>query len=169
MTTEEFNALPLAARRWIEQEQGCASCGKSKDVDTLYKNYLLMSKKALYTLRRGAVPYKRENGEGGVLYPIHPKDSEEQIKEKLTQALEVYAVAPNRFDDIQESKIQKILGETKKAPLVGAALAAANKKAAKEAAAIAEAKAVAEAEAKAAAEGQTAVTAEAKAAKDSLD
>jgi len=134
-----------------------------------------MSKKALYTLRRGAVPYKRENGEGGILYPIHPKDSEEQIKEKLAQVLEVYAVAPNRFDDIQEDKIKKILsGESgKKAeakPLVGAALAAANKKAAKEAAAIAEAEAkaaeaaaIAEAEAKAA-EAAAIAEAEAKAA-----
>jgi len=152
MTTDEFNALPLQARRWIEQEQGCASCGKSKDVDTLYKNYLLMSKKALFTLRRGAVLYKKENGEGAILYPIHPKDSEEQIKEKLSIALEVYAVAPGRFSDIQEDKIKKILsGESgKKAeakPLVGAALAAANKKAAKEAAAIAEAEAKAAAEA----------------------
>ena len=111
MTTEEFNALPLGARRWIEQQQGCASCGKSKDADTLYKNYLLMSKKALFTLRRGAVLYKRENGEGTILYPIHPKDSEEQIKEKLSIALEVYAVAPGRFSDIQEDKIAKILAE----------------------------------------------------------
>ncbi len=129
MTAEEFNALPLLARQYIEQQQGCMSCGKSQDIDTLYKNYLLMSKKALFTLRMGAVSYINKAGKGGVLYPIHPNDSEAVVKEKLATALAVYAIAPGKFSDIQEEKIQKVLGEAK--PLVGAAKAAAEKKAAK--------------------------------------
>jgi len=146
MTTEEFNALPLQARQYIEKEQAGACCGKVLDVDALYKNYLLMSKKALFALRMGAVNYKTEAGKGGVLYPIHPSDSDEVVREKLATALEVYAIAPGKFDDIQEDKIKKILGaEPKVVELKGAAKAAADKKAAKDAAA----KAAEEAEAQA--------------------
>lgn len=144
MSPEEFNALPLEARRYISNQRSCLSCGKSQDLDTLYKNYLAMIKQALYTLRLGAVLYKKKDGTGGILYPIHPNDSEEVIKEKLSTALEVYAVAPGRFTDIQEEKITKILGavevaeiateaaETAQKPvkkLFGAAKAAADKKA----------------------------------------
>ena len=118
------------------------SCGKSQDIDTLYKNYLLMSKKALFTLRMGAISYVTEAGKGGVLYPIHPSDSDEVVKEKLATALQVFAVAPGKFSDIQEEKIEKILAEKAVKPLVGAAKAAAEKKAAK-----LEAEAEAEAEA----------------------
>lgn len=142
MTTEEFNLLPLPAREYIEKQQGCVSCGKSQDIDTLYKNYLLMSKKALFTLRMGAVSYKTEAGEGGVLYPIHPSDSDETIKAKLKTALEVHAIAPGKFSDIQEEKIAKILAvdpdadvdpdEKPAKKLYGAAKAAADKKAAAE-------------------------------------
>lgn len=149
MTAEEFNALPLLARQYIEQKQGCMSCGKSQDIDTLYKNYLLMSKRALFTLRMGAVSYTTEAGDGGVLYPIHPSDSEAVVKEKLATALKVFAVAPGKFSDIQEEKIEKILAEKAVKPLMGAAKAAAEKKAAKEKA---EADAAAQAEADAAAQ-----------------
>ena len=86
------------------------SCGKSQDIDTLYKKYLIMSTKALFTLRAGAIPYA-EDGVGKILYPIHPQDSEEVVKGKLAEALKVYAVAPHKFTDIQEEKIEKILAE----------------------------------------------------------
>lgn len=129
MTAEEFNALPLLARQYIEQKQGCMSCGKSQDIDTLYKNYLLMSKKALFTLRMGAVSYATEAGKGRVLYPIHPSDSDEAVKEKLATALKVFAVAPGKFSDIQEEKIEKLLAVKTPKPLAGAAKAAAEKKA----------------------------------------
>lgn len=135
MTAEEFNTLPLLARQYIEQQQGCMSCGKSQDIDTLYKNYLLMSKKALFTLRMGAISYATEAGKGGVLYPIHPSDTEAEVKEKLETALAVFAVAPGKFSDIQEEKIEKILAEKAVKPLAGAAKAAADKKAAAQAAA----------------------------------
>lgn len=129
MTAEEFNALPLLARQYIEQKQGCMSCGKSQDIDALYKNYLLMSKKALFTLRMGAVSYITKAGKGGVLYPIHPSDSEVVVREKLETALAVYAIVPGKFADIQEEKIQKILAAKVAKPLTGAAKAAAEKKA----------------------------------------
>lgn len=111
MTTDEYNGLPLEARRYIENKQGCQSCGgSSQDIDTIYKNYLVMKKGALFTLRTGAVNYKSADGERtGILYPIHPKDSEEVVKEKLETALIVYAVAPDKFSSIQEEKIEKIL------------------------------------------------------------
>lgn len=68
MTADEFNALPLEARQFIEKQQGCQSCGNAQDIDGLYKRYLVMKKKALFTLRTGAVPYKDKDGKGGVLY-----------------------------------------------------------------------------------------------------
>ena len=94
-----------------------------------------MSKKALFTLRMGAISYATEAGKGGVLYPIHPSDSDEAVKEKLATALKVYAVAPGKFSDIQEEKIEKILSEKVVKPLAGAAKAAAEKKAAEKKAA----------------------------------
>lgn len=106
-----------------------------------------MKNKDLYTLRTGAVNYKDSKGKGGILYPIHPNDGEKEIKGKLEIALKVHASAPEKFDNFSEEKIKKELGlktEAVKAPLTGAAKAAADKKA--------------EADAKAAAENQTTKT-----------
>ena len=139
MTAEEFNDLPLAARQFIEKQQGCLSCGSSQDIDTLYKKYLVMKNKALFTLRTGAVPYKTKDGKGGVLYPIQPKDTEEVIKGKLKEALIVFALRPGKFSDFDEDKIKAILAEEPAAEepavkqLHGAAKKAAEAKAAKEA------------------------------------
>jgi hypothetical protein len=146
MTAEEFNDLPLAARQFIEKQQGCLSCGNAQDIDSLYKKYQIVQKKSLFTLRTGAVSYKTDSGAHGVLYPIHPKDSEEKVKEKLQTALIVFEKAPGRFSDFQEEKIKAILtegtegsegseGSEEKAakPLFGAAKKAAEAKAAKEA------------------------------------
>jgi len=91
MTPETFNALPLEARRYIEQQKSCASCGKSNDIDRHYKNYLAMKANRLYTLRIGAVVFKDEDGEGKVLYPLHPKDTKEDVKSKLALAVKVHA------------------------------------------------------------------------------
>jgi hypothetical protein len=138
MTAEEFNALPLSARQFIEKQQGCLSCGSSQDIDSLYKKYLTMKNKALFTLRTGAVPYQTEDGKGGVLYPIQPKDTEEVIKGKLKEALIVYALRPGKFSDFDEDKIKAILAAEPAEPEVkqlhGAAKKAAEAKAAKEAA-----------------------------------
>jgi hypothetical protein len=153
MTADEFNSLPFEARYYITKLKGCLSCGNSQDLASLYKKYLNMKKTSLYTLRVGAVSYKTEGGENGVLYPINPKDSDEQIKEKLEKALIVYSVASNKFSHFNEPDIIEIVGaqpvedepiedepiedepiEDKPAkPLFGAAKKAAEAKAAKEA------------------------------------
>ena len=110
MTAEEFNALPLEARRYIENQKICVSCGRKNDLDAHYKNYLAMKNNQLFTLRAGAVPFRRESdGEAGVLYPIHPSDTDEQIKDKLKLALELNEVAPDKFSTISVREIEEIL------------------------------------------------------------
>jgi hypothetical protein len=133
MRVEEFNALPLEARQYIIKQQGCLSCGKAQDLDTLYKKYQIMTKQKLFTLRVGAVSYKTEDGKSGVLYPLHSKDSEATIKEKLQKALEVHSVAPGRFSEFNERDIKEFLADVEKPtkPLFGAAKKAADAKAAK--------------------------------------
>lgn len=143
MTNDEFNALPLQARQYITKQKGCLSCGSSQDLASLYKKFLSMKKTSLYTLRVGAVSYKTEDGEHGVLYPINPRDTEDQIKEKLDKAIIVYAKAPSKFSEFNEPEILEIIGaepvedeieEKPVKPLFGAAKKAAEAKAAKEAA-----------------------------------
>jgi hypothetical protein len=111
MTSETFNSLPLEARQYIENQKACASCGKSQDTDRHYKNYLAMKNKSLYTLRLGAVVFKDAQGEGQVLYPLHPKDTEEDVKTKLAQALAVYAAAPTKFSTFSKAEIEEALAE----------------------------------------------------------
>jgi len=68
-----------------------------------------MKNENLYTLRLGAVVFKDAQGEGQVLYPLHPKDSEEDVKNKLAQALHVYAAAPSKFTHIDTHTIKGML------------------------------------------------------------
>jgi len=142
MNAEQFNALPLEARQYIEKQRACQSCGKSQDLDRHYRNYLAMKNNSLYTLRLGAVVFKDIDGTGKVLYPIHPKDSEAEIKVKLAQALTVHATRPDKFSTFSEEKILEILGaksddETEaekkevEKPLYGAAKKSAEAKAKK--------------------------------------
>jgi len=141
MKPEDFNALPLEARRYIEKQKTCLSCGRANDLDAHYRNYLNMKNGNLFTLRTGAVPFKRTNGESGVLYPIHPNDTEDQIKAKLQLALELNAIRPDKFSIISVADIEAILGVTEELTdlqedprpvkkLYGAAKAAADRKAA---------------------------------------
>jgi hypothetical protein len=109
MKAEEFNALPLEARQFIEKQKGCISCGGSRDINALYQKYLSMKKTNLYTLRMGAIPFKTEDGESGLLYPLHPADSEDTILQKLQTAKRVHAVAPAKFADFQAEKINAYL------------------------------------------------------------
>jgi hypothetical protein len=109
MKAEEFNALPLEARQFIEKQKGCVSCGGSRDINSLYQKYLAMKKTNLYTLRMGAIPFKTKDGESGLLYPLHPTDSEETILQKLQTAKRVHAVAPAKFADFQAEKINAYL------------------------------------------------------------
>jgi len=173
MTADEFNALPLDARQYIEKQKTCLSCGKAQDLNTHLRNFYIMKNGNLFTLRTGAIGYRDADGKGAILYPIHPADSEEVIKSKLAQAVAVHAVAPHKFATFNEEKIEKVLkpAEVKKAPLTGAAKAAADKKAAKaaeEAEAAAKAAEEAEAAAKAAEEAEAAAKAAEEDAKKDL-
>lgn len=128
MTAEEFNALPLEARRYIENQKICVSCGRKNDLDTHYKNYLAMKNNQLFTLRAGAVAFRRESdGEAGVLYPIHPSDTDEQIKDKLKLALELNEVAPDKFSTISVREIEEILGAEDEDPNFGTVGITSNK------------------------------------------
>lgn len=119
MTTEEFNALPLEARRFIQSQQACLSCGKKNNLDAHYKNYLNMKNQSLFTLRNGAVSFFDEKTKKSqILYPLHPNDSEDQIKEKLKIALRIHAVRPERFSVISVSDIEAKLKEKKVAKKV---------------------------------------------------
>jgi len=146
MKPEDFNALPLEARRYIEKQKTCLSCGRANDLDAHYRNYLNMKNGNLFTLRTGAIAFKRTNGESGVLYPIHPNDTEDQIKVKLRLAMELNVIRPDKFSIISVADIEAILGVTEEVEaeeveaeevdpkpvkkLYGAAKAAADRKAA---------------------------------------
>jgi len=110
MNAEQFNALPLEARRYIENETACLSCGKSNNLDLLYQKYLKMKNDNLFTLRIGAVNFFNEKtNESGILYPILPKDTDAEIKEKLKLALKINKANPEMFTTINEVEIAKIL------------------------------------------------------------
>lgn len=110
MTNEEFNALPIKARRFIENSISCLSCGGKKDLDFHYKNYLKMEKQTLFTLRGGAVSVKdAKSKEATILYPINPKDSDKELAVKLKLALKLHASRPDKFSFIDKEKINDIL------------------------------------------------------------
>ena len=107
MTTEFFNALPEAARRFIQTQQTCLSCGKKNNLDAHYKNYLIMKNQSLFTLRNGAISFvDTKTKKSQILYPLHPKDSDEEIKEKLKIALRINAVRPQSFLTISVDEIE---------------------------------------------------------------
>jgi hypothetical protein len=115
MSTEEFNALPLEARRFIEEEMGCASCGKTKDLDSLFKKYQQMQKTSLFVLRNGAVCFsEKKTNERFILYPISSNDTEIELKEKLKNALKINEVKPDSFSSINVEEIKSILKPAKK-------------------------------------------------------
>jgi hypothetical protein len=110
MTKEEFNALPLEARRFIEKNAGCLACGSSESKLTkayeLYKNNKTMS---AYQLFGGGINYNQEN-DRGVLVGIKPTDSPFEIKEKIRIAKLIYAVSPHVFISFDEKAIDELLG-----------------------------------------------------------
>lgn len=119
MTTDEFNALPEAARRFITSQQKCLSCGKKNNLDEHYKKYLIMKNSALFTLRNGAISFLDEKTKKSqILYPLHPSDSDKEIKEKLKIALRINKVRPNSFSTISVEEIEAILKVKAPAPAV---------------------------------------------------
>lgn len=110
MSTEDFNALPLKVRRFIESEISCLSCGKTKDLDLLLEKYYTMENNSLYTLRNGAVSFMDKKTELRViLYPLKSTDSESEVRTKLQNALRINAVRPESFSDIKTDAIKAIL------------------------------------------------------------
>lgn len=110
MTAEEFNALPLEARRFIEAQMKCASCGGKKDLDFHYKKYLQMKETSLYVLRNGAVrSIEKDSKVAKILYPISPNDSQEVKMDKLTLALKINEVKPDAFQVIDVEGIKDFL------------------------------------------------------------
>jgi len=110
MTKEEFNALPLEARRFIERNAGCLACGNSESKLTkayqLYKDTRLMS---AFRLFGGGINYSQDS-QKGVLVGIKPADSPFEIKEKIRIARLVYAVSPEVFISFDEKAIEELLG-----------------------------------------------------------
>lgn len=114
MTAEDFNALPLEARRFIENQMSCASCGGRKDLDFHYKKYLQMKENSLYTLRNGAVrTVDKKTKKAQILYPISPNDSMEVKKGKLSLALKINTVKPEAFQVIDTDGIKAFLNPAK--------------------------------------------------------
>ncbi len=108
MTTEEFNALPLEARRFITDQKGCASCGQKKDLDKFYKKYLEMQKTTFFVLRNGAIPT-----EEGVLYPIYATDTDSILVDKLKLAVKLHTKRPEKFSTFEELRIKAYLEPVK--------------------------------------------------------
>ncbi len=73
-----------------------------------------MKNQSLFTLRQGAVSFfDKKTKKSQILYPLHPNDSEDQIKEKLKIALRIHAVRPESFSVISVSDIEAKLKEKK--------------------------------------------------------
>ena len=118
MNAEQFNALPLEARRYIENEQGQLCCGKTNNLDLIYKNYLQMVKENLFVLRTGAVyTVSGKTKEPTILYPLYDSDTEIETKEKLMLALAVSKSNPDSFSTINVLEIQSVLGQKKSVDL----------------------------------------------------
>jgi len=108
MTTEEFNALPLEARRFIETHAGCLSCGNASTKLTraygLYKNYKMAH---VYVLFGGGINYRVE-GKTGVLYNVKDTDTEVEIREKLDLAEQIHAKNPEVFMTFDQKAIDAL-------------------------------------------------------------
>lgn len=109
MTTEEFNALPLEARRFIETHAGCLSCGNPAQKLTrayeLYKSYKMAH---VYQLKGGGINYQVD-GKAGVLYNIKDTDSDFEKKEKLGIARKLHVAKPSIFIIYDEKAIDDLL------------------------------------------------------------
>ena len=110
MTTEEFNALPEEARRFISSHAGCLGCGGNKEQKLnkayqLYLNYRVMK---AYQLFGGGINYK-EGEERGVLYPISENDTDFQIREKIRIAKLIREKSPEVFISFNERDLEDIL------------------------------------------------------------
>lgn len=118
MTTDEFNALPLEAKRFIQSNAGCLGCGnKEGKLNKAYALYLNNKKMAAYQMRGGGVNYKYNNAKG-VLYNIKLDDEPEVIREKIKMAKAIHANAPHLFISFDEKECAEILKNLPKEEVV---------------------------------------------------
>lgn len=109
MTTEEFNALPSEARRFIQDQAGCLSCGnKAQKLTKAYELYKNHKKMSGYRMRGGGVNYKFE-GERGVLTNIRVDDEPDAIRHKIKLAREIYKSNPELFESFNDSDLTSTL------------------------------------------------------------
>lgn len=110
MSTEEFNALPEEARRFIISHAGCLGCGGNKEqkLTKAYELYKTHKKMSTYHLHGGGINYVKD-GVGGVLYPIHPEDSADQIREKIALAKEIHDTSPHVFAHFSKVGMAELL------------------------------------------------------------
>jgi len=109
MTTEEFNALPLEARHFIQKNAGCLACGNTKQkLDRAYALYLNSKKMATYQLYGGGINYKLGE-ETGILYNIKVEDTPMQIREKMRIAKLVREKRPHSFSLYDEAAMDALV------------------------------------------------------------
>lgn len=109
MTDQEYNALPLEARRFIELHAGCLSCGNKESKLTrayeLYKNQKMTN---VYVLFGGGINYSIE-GQRGVLYNVKEDDTPFEIRAKLDIAARIHEASPESFMSYDEKAIEELI------------------------------------------------------------
>lgn len=118
MNAEEFNALPLEARQFIEANAGCLACGgKERKLTEAYTLYLTLKKMKAFQIMGGGVNFV-EKGNNGVLYPIRDADTDDEIREKIRIAKIIHETNPELFISFDESEIKKTLESLEPAKVV---------------------------------------------------
>jgi len=109
MTAEEFNALPLEARRFIESHAGCLSCGNpSGKLTKAYELYKAHKMANVYQLFGGGINYVVKDKKG-VLYNIREDDSDFEIREKIALAEAIHDKSPEVFISYDKKAIAELL------------------------------------------------------------
>lgn len=109
MTTEEFNALPLEARRYIETHAGCLSCGNpANKLTRAYELYKAHKMAHVYQLFGGGINYVVDEKKG-VLYNVKEDDSAFEIREKLALAEKIHKSSPHVFISYDKNAIKDLL------------------------------------------------------------
>lgn len=109
MTSQEFNALPEEARRFIEAHAGCLSCGNPESKLTrAYELYKANKMANVYVLFGGGINYAFD-GNKGVLYNINSEDTPDEIRAKLDIAARIKEVRSEAFISYDERGIEDLL------------------------------------------------------------
>jgi hypothetical protein len=108
MTTEEFNALPLEARRFIETHAGCLSCGNpANKLTRAYELYKAHKMANVYTLFGGGINYVVDDKKG-ILYNVKEEDTPFEIRKKLALAEKIHAKSPHVFMTYDKNAIKEL-------------------------------------------------------------